>query len=334
SKRTVCDHCRRRRIRCDGQLPCQQCLNASLTCKRDHVPRKRGPKRGHGRVMCLRVREKERESRDNSAEPEVPPGRTVHQSTALPQDVSWRNNASDPRNGPEPMSIFTSDQHQPLHRPFLHLIPQCVDLYYEHIYPIMPVLYMPAIRSMITRQMSPSEKNLVFALCALVSMHMSGKSLSFDGPASWEDAGRFFLDECVSNRQSYDFMEDMSLNAVISSFWLSTSFFEINQNRKSWLYLREALTLAQDMGLHDDSTYVSLSPQEALCRQRVFWILFVTERSFAILRNKPITFKKTPMLPTTRHSYESPDIHAGFLQLVSSYTPLDESFVSAWNEGS
>lgn len=174
--------------------------------------------------------------------------------------------------------MFTSDQHQPLHRPFLHLVPQCVELYYEHIYPIMPVLYMPAIRSMIARQMTPSEKNLIYALCALVSMHMSGKSLSFDGPASWEDAGRFFLDECVSNRQSYDFMEDASLNAVISSFWLSTSFFEINQNRKSWLYLREALTLAQDMGLHDDSTYVSLSPQEALCRQRVFWILFVTER--------------------------------------------------------
>lgn len=57
-------------------------------------------------------------------------------------------------------------------------------------------------------------------------------------------------------------------------------------------------------------------------------------RSFAILRNKPITFKKTPSLPTTRHRYESPDIHTGFLQLVSSYTPLDESFVSAWNDGS
>lgn len=52
------------------------------------------------------------------------------------------------------------------------------------------------------------------------------------------------------------------------------------------------------------------------------------------MRNKPITFKKTPSLPTTRHAYESPDIHTGFLQLVSSYTPLDESFVSAWNDGS
>lgn len=60
----------------------------------------------------------------------------------------------------------------------------------------------------------------------------------------------------------------------------------------------------------------------------------VGNRSFAILRNKPITFKKTPSLPTTRHTYESPDIHTGFLQLVSSYTPLDESFVSAWNDGS
>ncbi|KAF3765723.1 hypothetical protein M406DRAFT_255756, partial [Cryphonectria parasitica EP155] len=198
----------------------------------------------------------------------------------------------------------------------------------------MPLLYMPAIRAMIGRQMTAPEKNLIYALCGLTCMHMSGKSLHVDGPASWEDAGRFFLDECVSNRQSYDFMEDASISAVISSFWLSTSFFEINQNRKSWLYLREALTLAQDMGLHDDSTYTNLSPEEALCRQRVFWILFVTERSFAILRNKPITFKKTPSLPTTRHAYESPDIHTGFLQLVSSYTPLDESFVSAWNDGS
>lgn len=143
----------------------------------------------------------------------------------------------------------------------------------------MPLLYMPTIRAMIARPMTAPEKNLIYALCGLVCMHMSGKSLHVDGPVSWEGAGRFFLDECVSNRQSYDFMEDASLSAVISSFWLSTSFFEINQNRKSWLYLREALTLAQDMGLHDDASYAGLSAQEALCRQRVFWQLFVTERS-------------------------------------------------------
>ncbi|KAH8670304.1 hypothetical protein BGZ60DRAFT_32861 [Tricladium varicosporioides] len=57
-RRTVCDHCRRRRIRCDGEFPCNQCHNASLTCKRDHVPKRRGPKRGSGRVINeLRARD-------------------------------------------------------------------------------------------------------------------------------------------------------------------------------------------------------------------------------------------------------------------------------------
>ncbi|KAK0369826.1 fungal specific transcription factor domain-containing protein [Colletotrichum limetticola] len=377
-KRTVCDHCRRRRIRCDGKFPCEQCVHASLTCKREHVPKKRGPKRGHGRVINeLRARE----SSQGKQQPKVqkpfnaetalespteyvrrrlsaacPPlnldsvdigmsgsdlgeATSQHSSNASAASTPpsfWAAVTSNPghTNVPEPRGIFSSDELRPRTRSYFHMIPQLVELYYEHIYPIMPLIYMPTVRETINRPMTPSEKNLIYALCALTSMHMSGKSIGAPGPTSWEVVGRFFLDETISTRQTYDFLEDLSLSAVISSFYLSTSFFEINQSRKSWYYLREALTNAQDLGLQDDSTYYGLSREETLCRQRVFWILFVTERSFAILRNKPITFKRTPSLPTTRQPYEGPDIHAGFLQLVSSYTPLDESFVTAWNEGS
>jgi len=221
-----------------------------------------------------------------------------------------------------------------MHKDYSWLIPQCIDLYYEHIYPIMPLLYMPTVRDMMQRQRTPPEDNLVFALCALTCLHMSGESIRAKGPDSWETAGRFFLDECISVRKSYDFLEDQSLYAIISSFWLSTSFFEIQQSRKSWMYLREAISGALDLRLDDDSTYAGLSPQEQLCRLRVFWILFVTERSFAILRNKPIAIKKTPSLPTTRHPYEAADIQSGFRQLISSYLPLDEAFVAAWNDSS
>jgi hypothetical protein len=198
----------------------------------------------------------------------------------------------------------------------------------------MPLVYMPTIRSIIARPMSNPERNLIYALSALTAFHMAGKSLAVPGQPPWDEVGRFFLDECISVRQTYDFLEDTSLSLVISSFWLSTSFFEINQSRKSWFYLREALTLAIDLRLHDDSSYVGLTPEETLCRQRVFWILFVTERSFAILRNKPLTFRKVPSLPTTKHDYESRDLHVGFMKLVRSYVPLDESFVAAWNDGS
>ncbi|CAG8983397.1 hypothetical protein HYALB_00000565 [Hymenoscyphus albidus] len=204
----------------------------------------------------------------------------------------------------------------------------------EHIYPIMPIIYISTLRASITRPLETPEKNLLYSLCALTSMHMSGKSIVAPGPPSWEAAGRFFLDECISVRQSYDFVEDKSLGAVISSFFVSTAFFELNQSRKSWYYLREALTMGQDLGLHDEKTYIGLSPAESLCRRRTFWILYVTERSFAILRHKPLTLQKTPDFPTTLHEYEAPEIHSGFMHLVHSYHLLDCSFVDSWNEAS
>jgi hypothetical protein len=148
----------------------------------------------------------------------------------------------------------------------------------------MPLLYMPTIREWLSRpgmplSLPPSDRNLLYALCALTCLHMSGKNIQAEIPTeSWEVAGRFFLDECISSRGAYDFLEDDSLHAVISSFWLHTSFFEINQSRKAWLYLREALTLALELRLDDEASYVDLTTRDRLCRQRVFWILFVTER--------------------------------------------------------
>lgn len=206
------------------------------------------------------------------------PQSSADSAPSTPSDISWQRRASDPRNAPEPRSIFSSEQYRPTGRSYLHLVPLCVELYYEHIYPIMPLPYMPAVQRMISRPMCASEKNFVFAMCALTSFHMLGQGIDTHGTLSWDDSGRFFLDECIAVRQEYDFLEDVSLHAVVSSFWLSTSHFEINQSRKSWLYLREALTLALELGIQDDSTYVGLSPEETLCRQRVFWQLFVTER--------------------------------------------------------
>ena len=180
----------------------------------------------------------------------------------------------------EPTSLYTTNQFRPTTPSYFHLIPSCLDLFLEHIYPIMPLVYMPTLRASIIRPLEMHEKNLIYSLCALTSTHMIGKSIQAPTPrGGWETAGRFFLDECLLVRHSYDFVEDRTLSAVISSYLVSTAFFELNQSRKSWYYLREALTLAQDLGLHDENSYADLSAAEALCSRRTFWILFVTERS-------------------------------------------------------
>lgn len=55
--------------------------------------------------------------------------------------------------------------------------------------------------------------------------------------------------------------------------------------------------------------------------------------SLAIFRKQDILLRKSPALSTESHPYESPSIAAGFFQLISTYQPLDESFVRAWNDG-
>ncbi|KAK3680829.1 hypothetical protein B0T22DRAFT_388792, partial [Podospora appendiculata] len=331
-------------IKCDYTSPCQQCAHASLECRRDHVPQKRGPKRGKGRVIN-RLRELDNtvaKSRENSLDvdmetdsgphapaasyPRSPIGMASGSQGHMAQFGSVHMGAAEQSSSSWPGPAADIGYH--------YLIPQCVELYEEHIYPIMPLVNMPALRAMLRRPLAPPDENLIYALSALTCLHMLGESIAVPGPDSWERAGRFFVQQCIAARKSYDFVQDLSLSTVIASFWLSASFFEIDDTRKSWYYLREALTLALELGLHNDSSYAGLGPEEDIFHRRVFWQLFVSERSFAILRYRPIVLKKTPKLPATGHAYESPNIHSGFMRLISSYVPLDDSFVTAWNDGS
>ncbi|KAH8819840.1 hypothetical protein F5884DRAFT_761979, partial [Xylogone sp. PMI_703] len=65
--RVPCDQCRRRRVRCnsDGSTPCDKCISAGLRCKHEYVPKRRGPKRGVGKVIA-QLKSQEELERQNS----------------------------------------------------------------------------------------------------------------------------------------------------------------------------------------------------------------------------------------------------------------------------
>lgn len=70
-----------------------------------------------------------------------------------------------------------------------------------------------------------------------------------------------------------------SLNTLRIAFFLHV--YHENQEAggvQSLLYLREAITLAQIMGLHRESTYTAFPSLEQDLRRRIIWLLFVTER--------------------------------------------------------
>ncbi|KAK4174647.1 hypothetical protein QBC36DRAFT_36607 [Triangularia setosa] len=332
ANRKVCDHCRTRRIKCDYQFPCQQCTNAALVCKRDQVPRKRGPKPGHGRVLD-RIRSKEEEalgmvSRESSADFET----TLASSLTTPQ--------STPPDTPFP-SVSSDTQHnRPGRQRCHHLIPLCVEVYTAHLYPLLPIVHLPALQSYCCQpSVPPSQRTLLLALSALTSLHIASLPPPSRPPSvsntDWIGAAKSFLEECLATRQAYDYVAHLQLNDVLTSFLLSRLYVEMGNNRKAWFYLRETGTLAVELGLDWEDGYAAAEGEDELARRRLFWAVLIAEREFAILRNKPITsFKRKPELPTFGYRYEDPGVHAGLLQLAEVYKPVNEGVIAAWNDTS
>ncbi|KAH8819839.1 hypothetical protein F5884DRAFT_27498 [Xylogone sp. PMI_703] len=176
------------------------------------------------------------------------------------------------------------------------------------------------------------EKNLIYALCAMTATHMSGRPEYNEGQLSWISLGRFFLGKCIATRQAYDFIEDRTLFAVISSYFLFEAYFELDEQRKSWYYLQEATTLAQELGLQEESSYTGLPFIESVCRRRTFWLLFVTERAVAVFRHKPLKLSKTPEYPLEKLDYEGIEVQQSLMSLIQTFKPLDADFMNVWNQ--
>jgi hypothetical protein len=85
--------------------------------------------------------------------------------------------------------------------------------------------------------------------------------------------------ECQKARTSFNYKKRMSLNNIRTSFFLHI-YHEDQQagGSESLLYLREAISMAQMMYLHRESSYARLPAEEQQLRRRILWLLFVTER--------------------------------------------------------
>lgn len=91
--------------------------------------------------------------------------------------------------------------------------------------------------------------------------------------------GSSMADECQRTKLMGKNGQSANLNILRIAFFLHIYYENQDQGGvKSLLFLREAITIAQIMGLHRESSYVSLSLSEQQIRRRILWLLFVTER--------------------------------------------------------
>ena len=98
------------------------------------------------------------------------------------------------------------------------------------------------------------------------------------GPTSTPISSATFAAEAQLFRTYFDYRERPTLQALLTSFFLHIYFSNADKLRSAAHFLRESLTYAQQMFLHEPDTYQSMACEEYELRLRIYWILFVSER--------------------------------------------------------
>jgi Fungal specific transcription factor domain len=198
----------------------------------------------------------------------------------------------------------------------------------------MPILEREQVSATLTMlNGSPEQYGLITAICAVVILQPELLEPVSDGPFLAADAPscEFFVQETLRAREFCNYIDQPTLASVQTSFFLFAALFCLDKDNSAWFYLREAMTLLQLQSLDEETTYVKLpDDQYATNCRRTFWLLFITERAYALQRNRPITLKRTINLPTANPGSESTILH-GFLDLVSLFQNVDNNLLSLWN---
>ncbi|KAH7007769.1 RING-3 [Ilyonectria destructans] len=310
--RQACDACHARKVRCDGSRPCINCQELTVNCTYLAVHQKTGPKRGprHARRLLQR-------------EPAPVPMQCPFPS---PGEESTFSTASRPNTVPEQPSLEAA--FQPSLQISTGIIRWCLDAYFKHKYPLTPILHRQQVEQVPT---SPERYGLITACCAVISL-----STEILPPAPTQGLiippTDFLISETIRSRQHCDLIEHPSLTHIQTSFFLYAAFFCLDKDNSAWYYLREAITILQTLRLHEEATYSDMDDSLfASYARRMFWVLFITERGYALQRNRPITLQSTLDLPVVDQLSPDAEILLGFLELISLFRHFDEVFIASWN---
>jgi len=201
------------------------------------------------------------------------------------------------------------------------------------MFPIMPVIdrsmYLEPIFYTDSNAFSADMYCFLCALCAATSVQLDNsipQPPPFHLSRSNEDV---FAEACLQERSTYDYIEESSTLSVMIAFFLFAYYGNNEKHVKAWHYLQESITFAENLNLDDENSYAKLDPVEAQWRRRLYWLLFITERAYAVQRRKHVRLHVSVQLPAVFES-EDPLLLNGFVNLANLFSAVDDSFVSAW----
>lgn len=210
--------------------------------------------------------------------------------------------------------------------PVERIVCRCLDMFFEYLYPLVPLVHEPSLRDGLAFFLASSPSGLTSIDNCTPTLPSATAASSNLGPIrssheSWPETtftlitavcaeAAFLLPKdifpegeaiadiflqasrtCLNGYLEAD-LESPNASSVAIRYFHSNCVHASGKPKYSWHIFGEATRLAQVMHLHDESSFEGLYPLEAELRRRVFWIVYMGDKSAAILNNRPITIHK------------------------------------------
>ncbi|THX00130.1 hypothetical protein D6D17_06426 [Aureobasidium pullulans] len=192
------------------------------------------------------------------------------------------------------------------------------------------------------QELHPTFGAMLLALCAFAMTQPVQSHEEVSTPSRSVQA-RMFLEESLKMRMTVDFGEIPNIYMVLTSFFIFAFLFGSGQHRAANHRLREAVDLALSMDMDKPQAYDSLDPETRDQWLRIYLVLSVTERTFALQKRYTIKSRGSPTANAcfirAFGSFTSYSAHRdktdsmgmiSLLYLMEAYNAIDESVVGCW----
>lgn len=283
-----CDECSRRRVRCEQIRPCFRCKDQDIPCKDKRGRRKPGPK--------------------------INLDKTRHEIDSYGADGL--------SNLDTKMTNISFDELFPF-----------LQMYQSWFYGIWPVLSIDNLTGRILetlKENKPDEGFYAYALgcavCAAISRRIN--SVTSDEPIKIPNSHQpnYFAAEVLRIRYLNNHRDKPCEDTLLSCFFLYCYYGISDGGIPSAIsYLREAISIAQILRLHDINIYTDMGEQEVHRMRKVYYMILITERYMCIEDKLPIVLDPTIPYPTLENE-EYPTILEGFMELVRVFSSPNRKF--------
>ncbi|MCJ1391205.1 hypothetical protein MMC18_004067 [Xylographa bjoerkii] len=216
-------------------------------------------------------------------------------------------------------------------------IQSCVLYFFENFYHTMPILDQSRMEQTLKEIDTRTEAYcLVGSICSFVVIQPDFH-VQTTGDRPRTISMRRVVAQCLRLVEetlrvwnSYDHKDNPTLTDVLIAFFLSAAYFGLEKANAAWIHLREAITLAQLLGMHDEGTY-KRGDVDGDIRRRLFWLLYISERGYALHKHRPLALHATIDYPIPTEDPIDAMTITGLICLCNLFRIIDDTFSRVWN---